>query len=121
MHSLEKDTDFDYEETVKIKELVRQTDKAYLVELPSGFQTFIPKSQCNADETHAYMPSWLLEKIKYEEKKAAKTKHVKREVECRRCFTKAVTWQETEDGWRLFNKKDETLHVCYDKVPQGIR
>ncbi len=34
------------------------------------------------------------------------------QVECKYCGSEGVYWEETANGWRLFNEADDTLHDC---------
>ena len=53
-------------ETIPIEEVVRETEKAYLVKLKEGNRAsehWFPKSQCNlaADKKSIEVPGWLLD------------------------------------------------------------
>ena len=107
---------------VKITKIEIETVKAYLVEFDSGFQKWFPKSQCNVvGGVMLHIPEWLHEQTVKEMRSNSKKKVKKYKVACKRCTSKNVIWKETVDGWRLYDKKEDILHVCYDKVPAGIR
>ncbi len=107
---------------LKIKKIEVSTDKAYLIEFDSGFQKWFPKSVCNVvGGVMLHVPEWLHKQAVKEMKSKPKKKISKPKIECSRCMSKSVIWRETVDGYRLYNKKDDTRHICYDKVPEGIR
>lgn len=115
------DDDIDYE-TLNIVNVSHQTDKAYLVELKSGYECWLPKSKSHIHDNGLMMfvPEWLKEKIKQDEKKNSKKKMKKSKAFCKHCGNDKVEWSDIDEGWRLFNKKDGAQHVCYFEPPKGI-
>ena len=113
--------DIDYK-TLNIVKVVRDTDKAYLVELKSGYQPWVPKSQCKLHSSGLMIsiPSWLQDNIKKDARSKSKKKMKKPKAFCKYCGNDKVEWSETDEGWRLFNKKDGAQHVCYFNPPKGI-
>lgn len=114
---------YDDYESLDIVNVSHETDKAFLVELKSGFETWIPKSQCRIHNSGLmiFIPEWLKDKIKKDEKSKAKNKHVKKKAVCNYCQRTNVVWLETDRGWRLYNKKDSSPHMCMDEPPKGIK
>jgi len=45
------------------KKIVRQTDKAWLIEFSGGAKKWLPKSKCDIDKKFIYIPEWLERRI----------------------------------------------------------
>jgi len=120
--SRESGDDTDYE-PLDIVNVSHETDKAFLVELKSGFETWLPKSQAHIHDSGLMMfvPAWLQEKVKHDEKTNIKKKLKKPKAVCKFCGSKSVEWSDTDKGWRLFNTGKGDQHICTQEPPKNIR
>lgn len=112
----------DDNETLNIVNVEHETDKAYLVELKSGYKPWIPKSQASIHDNGLMVsiPLWLQDKIQKDNKDFVKDKHKKPKAFCKFCNATKVEWTETDKGWRLFNIPKGDQHMCEDNIPEGI-
>lgn len=46
-------------EIISINEIIKETDKAWLIKFDNGFQDWFPKSYCRILNSKLYVPKWL--------------------------------------------------------------